>query len=408
MSEETIHSESESKYKANRDAKEAKWVYGSKMVAIIVVLILGILIMKYLKDNGPEANKEAPPRVIPVVKVVEVRVATEQLTIETQGRVEPVRRTQAASEVMGRVVMVSPKFKAGGEFARNEIMLEIDSADYVAALATAQSSLADARLLLAQEQARAQQALRDWEKLGRGKPSDLVIRKPQIESAKARIVAAEASVQKATRDLDRTKLHAPYHCRVEATYTDLGSYIITGTKLADLYSADAFEARVPLTLEELGYMEEDGVIGAPVIVRALLGGSERIWQGTIVRSEGIVDRQTMTMYVVVGIEPKLEAGQYRLPAQGLFVRASVEGRKMDRVIKVPRSALRSDNTVLTITAENKLEIVPVKLARTLHHSVLVSEGLKDGAKVIVSPVDTPVPGMQLALQVDEGVEDKTP
>ena len=82
--------------------------------------------MKYLKDNGPEADKELPPRVIPVVNVMGVRVGAEQLVIRTQGRVEPVRRTQAASEVMGRVVMVSPKFEVGGQFSHDEIMLEVD------------------------------------------------------------------------------------------------------------------------------------------------------------------------------------------------------------------------------------------------------------------------------------------
>lgn len=405
MSKEIDYSESGND---DRASKEGKWVHGSKIAAILAVLVVGVMAMKYLKSHGPEADKQAPPRVIPVVEVVEVKAGPEQLTIETQGRIEPVRRTQAASEVMGRVVMVSPKFKAGGEFALDEIMLEIDSADYVAALASAKSSLADAKLLLAQEEARAEQALRDWEKLGRGKPSDLVIRKPQIESVKARIVASEAAVEKAVRDLDRTKLRAPYHCRVEATYTDLGSYIMTGARLADLYSADAFEARVPVTLEELGYLDQDKLMGAQVIAKAVLGGAERTWQGTVVRSEGMVDRQTMTMYLVVGIESNGEAGPYRLPSPGLFIQAGIQGKKMDRVTKIPRSTLRPDNTLLIMNADNELEIIPVKLARTLHHSILVSEGLRDGTKVIISPIETPIPGMKLALQEDARVSNEAP
>ena len=158
MSEEVKYSQSDD------STTSGKWVHRSKIVALIIVLFVGVVVMKYLKDNGPEADKELPPRVIPVVNVMEARLGAEQLVISTQGRVEPVRRTQAASEVMGRVVMVSPKFEVGGQFSHDEIMLEIDSADYVSALATAESSLADARLLLAQEQARADQAGRDWQK----------------------------------------------------------------------------------------------------------------------------------------------------------------------------------------------------------------------------------------------------
>ena len=392
MSEEVKYSQ------ADHSTTSGRWVHRSKIVALIIVLLVGVVVMKYLKDNGPEADKELPPRLIPVVNVMGVQVDTEQLVISTQGRVESVRRTQAASEVMGRVVMVSPKFEVGGQFSHDEIMLEIDDADYVSALAAAESSLAEARLLLAQEQARADQAGRDWGKLGRGEASDLVLRKPQIESAQAHITAATAAVGKAKRDLERTKLRAPYDCRVEATYTDLGSYIMIGARLADLYSANAFEARVPVTLEELGYLDKDKIIGSKVIVNAFLGGVDRQWHGSIVRNEGVVDQQTMTMYLVVGIKPQSEAGPYRLPPLGLFVQAEIQGGVMEGVIKVPRSALRPDNTLLRVNAANELELTPVTLARTLEKSVLVSAGLSDGAKVIVSPMETPVSGMKLSVQ----------
>lgn len=378
--------------------KSERWIHRSKVVALVVVLLIGFLLMKYLKDHGPEADKELPPRVIPVVRVLEARSGTEQLVIRTQGRVDAVRQTKAASEVLGRVVRVSPKFEAGGEFARDEVMLEIDSSNYVSALAAAESSLADAKLLLAQEQARAEQAKRDWQKLGRGEPSELVLRKPQIKSAQAHIQSALAAVEKATRDLNRTKLRAPYHCRVAATYTDLGSYVIIGAKLADLYSADAFEARVPVTLEELGYLKKDQEIGSKVVAKAMVGGAEREWNGTVVRSEGVVDQQTMTVYLVVSIQPQNDAGSYRLPPLGLFVEAEIQGRKMEELIKIPRNALRQDNTLLTVNSEGKLEIVPVTLARTLEKSVLISSGLSDGAKVIVSPMETPVSGMQVSIQ----------
>lgn len=368
------------------------------IVSILVVLVLGVLGMVYLMTNGPEADKEPPPRIIPVVRVVTVKSADEQLYIETQGRVTPSRRTQVASEVMGRVIMVSPRFKTGGVFIKNDIMLEIDSADYVSLLATAESSLADAKLVLAQEESRAEQSRRDWAKLGRGNPSDLVLRKPQIVSAKARITAAEAAVGKATRDLDRTKLRAPYDCRVEAAYNDLGSFIAAGARLADLYSTDAFEVRVPVTLEELGYLKSADVIGAEVSTTATIGSKQRSWNGKIIRSEGMVDQKTMTMYLVVGIDPNKNDEQHTLPPSGLFVRAEIKGLIMSSVINIPRSALRSNNTLLTVDADHKLEIIPVKVARTLKKTVLISHGLKDGTKVIISPMETPVGGMELSVE----------
>ncbi len=349
-----------------------------RLAGIVVVLVLGAAGMMLLFKYGPKADKEAPPAVVPTVRAVVAAAADEQMFVETQGQVEPSRRTHAASEVMGRVVKVSPRFKAGGEFAEGEIMLEIDSADYV------------------------EQARRDWKKLGRGEPSDLVIRKPQIASARARITAAEASVAKATRDLDRTKLRAPYDCRVEAVYTDLGSYIIPGARLADLYSKSGLEVRVPVTLEELGYLNGGDVTGAGVKVRANIANKLRVWSGKVIRSEGMVDRTTMTMSLVVGLEPNGESEHFKLPPVGMFVRASIKGDVMKNVTRIPRKALLANGTVLSLSGEDTLEIIPVQVARTLREAVLISDGLKDGTRVITTAMETPVPGMKLALENGDG------
>lgn len=375
----------------------------SRGLVIILILAAGVIGFVALKNNGPEADKEAPPRVVPVVRVLKVKSGEKQMFVRTQGRVEPVRSTQAASEVMGRVTKVSPRFKAGGVFKHNDIILEIDRADYVSAHANAEATLADAKLILAQEKARAEQAQRDWAKLGRGVPNDLVLRKPQIVSATARVNAAQAAVEKATRDLDRTKLRAPYDCRVLATYTDLGSYIAPGVRLADLYSVNDFEVRMPVTMEDLGYLQhgDDGVNGSQVTIFAELAGQTREWQGEIIRSEGAVDRNTMTTHLVMQVRPDKKESLYPLPPSGLVVRAKIKGQKINKVTEIPRSALREGNTVLTLDSDDRLKILPVKLARTMTTTVLVSSGLPEGTRLIVSPVEMPVNGMELAVEVKQ-------
>ena len=377
-------------------------------LAVLLVLAAGVSAFMVLKKTGPKAKKEEVVRVVPVVNVITVHSGDKQMYVYTQGRVDPFRRTQAASEVMGRVLKVSSKFKPGGVFKEDEIMLEMDSADYVSALASAEASHADAELMLQQEEARAEQARRDWAKLGRGEPSDLVLRKPQIKSAKARIAAAQAAVDKAGRDLERTKLRAPYDCRVEAVYTDLGSYVLSGNRLADLYSVDSLEVRMPITMEEWGYLEQQGGDhrGAEVTVMAELAGKMRQWKGEVVRSEGKVDRNTMTTHIVMRVIANEDAAAFALPPTGLVVQAKIKGRNMSGVSEIPRSALREDGTVLTLTSENKLKTVPVKLARTMKTTVLVASGLVDGARLIVSPVEMPVDGMELVVTEEE--KPKTP
>ena len=68
----------------------------------------------------------------------------------------------------------------------------------------------------AQEQARAEQALTDWQRLGQAgdPPSDLVLRKPQLQAARARVASARSALAKARLDLERTTIVAPFSGRV--------------------------------------------------------------------------------------------------------------------------------------------------------------------------------------------------
>lgn len=381
----------------NPPQKPAKAIIS--MILVLLIILVGLGVMKFLQANGPKASKQLSKKEVPVIRTLTVSSEPTQLFVKTQGSVKPSRKTQAASEVMGRVIDVSSAFKVGESFTKGDILLEIDGADYVSNLATAEATLADARLVLTQEEARADQANRDWKRLGRGEPSELVLRIPQIKSAKARILAAEASVGKAKRDLERTKLRAPYDCRVEATYTDLGSYITPGVPLADLYSIDAFEVRVPVTLDELGYLESSDVGGAEVDLSARIGNENLEWKGKVARSEKQIDRKTMTLYVVVEIIAN--DSSYPFPPSGLFVDAKIKGKSLEDVIKIPRSALRDNDTVLILSSESRLKFHPVEVVRSMSDTVIISNSLKNGTKVIISPMETAVKGMELQ---EEGAE----
>ena len=186
---------------------------------------------------------------------------------------------------------------------------------------------------------------------------------------------------------------------VEKTYTNLGAYITPGIKLADLSSTGAFEVRVPVTLEELGYLDQraDGAKGAEVSLQATIGGKLREWKGTIVRSEGRVDRSTMMMYQVVAVHANEKDEAFPYPPSGLFVRAEIKGKVVPRICVLPRSSLRQDGTLLVLSSDFTLKIVQVDVMRTLEKQILVRGGVSEGEQVIVSPMEMPIEGMKLKV-----------
>jgi RND family efflux transporter MFP subunit len=326
--------------------------------------------------------------------------------VSTQGAVRPRTETALVSEVAGKVVSVSPKFIAGGFFRQGEVLLEIDPSDYEAALQRALANLASREARLADEVARSEQALKDWRNLGRqGEPSDLVLRKPQLADARANVLAAEADVQKARRDLERTRISVPYDGLVREKLADIGQYVAPGTRLGVTFAIDTAEVRLPLSATDMAYLDLPSATGSldrptPVTLSADAPGSTGTWSAGIVRTEGVVDERSRVIYAVAEVpDPYGVLGISRQPELkiGTFVRADIEGRFAEDVVELPRRVLRPDNTVLVATPERELEIRPVSVARAEPSRVYIDEGLRAGEWIITTSMDAPIPGTKLRI-----------
>ncbi len=60
--------------------------------------------------------------------------------------------------------------------------------------------------------------------------------------------------------------------------------------------------------------------------------------------------------------------------------------------------MRKDNTIWCLTESNQLKIFPVKVIREEKDHVYLHAELKNGSKVITSPIATPISGMTLEEQ----------
>ena len=143
----------------------------------------------------------------------------------------------------------------GGFFEAGDVLLRIDPYDYQQAVITGRSQLAQAELRLAQEEAEAEVARREWQDLGRGDASRLTLRQPQMEDARASVAAAKAALDRATRDLERADITAPYAGRVQSKEVDVGQFVNKGNTVARIYAIDSAEVRLPLPDEELAYVD---------------------------------------------------------------------------------------------------------------------------------------------------------
>ena len=360
-----------------------------------VILLAGILLFVFLSGLRSTPLPTNPPRPLPEVETITARKGELTVEIPAQGVIEPVTVTRASAEVEGVVVAVSPDFQAGAAFKKGEVLLEIDPSDYQSAVAQAESAVADAKLQLADEEMRALQAERDWKRLAAPgqKPSDLVLRVPHLEAAKARVKASAAAHERAKKDLDRTKLRAPYDGRIRSKLADLGTRVGKGQPLAEFYATSLLEVRLPVPRQDASFLKGDGEI-----IELRENGGTHTWTATVDRTEGEIRRDDRTIVIVA----RIAGGREGSPLPGQFIETSIPGRVVPGILRVPRRAFASSDRVLVVAPDQTLTTRPVKILRTEHEDVLVSSGLEDGEQLCVTALAAVIEGMEVKVVSRDG------
>ena len=149
-----------------------------KIVAPIGILVIGLASAAVLIAARSSVETEIPKAPPPLVRALDVRMESLELKVPAQGTVAPRTESDLISQVSGRVVDVSPKFANGGFFEKGDVLVQIDPRDYELALATANVEVAKAQVRYSQEQEESAVAQAEWAKVGDGKATDLVLRKP--------------------------------------------------------------------------------------------------------------------------------------------------------------------------------------------------------------------------------------
>ncbi|MFK7911295.1 MAG: efflux RND transporter periplasmic adaptor subunit [Akkermansiaceae bacterium] len=288
-------------------------------------------------------------------RALELVAQDHTVMLMSQGDVRAHNATTLTAQVSGRISDISEKFEDGSFFKMGDVLLELDQADFLTELASAKAQFARAEASFAQEKARAKQALLNWKDAGfTEQPSDLVLRKPQLREAEASVISAGSSVERAERNLKRTKVRAPYDGRVRKRNVGLGQQVGGSTALGDIFSTDFAEIRLPLTTRDLQYYsppQKPGERGIEnnITFTSILANSDEKWLGTILRAEGELDEDSRQLFVIARIDDPFGLESDETPLYiGQPVRASIPAMELKGVYLIPREHMVGLNEVLLI------------------------------------------------------------
>ncbi len=344
--------------------------------------------------------REQPPKkervdIDPLVTTATLEYMTANFEVRSQGTVRPRTETVLSAEVAGTVISISPKFVAGGVFAKNETLLRIDPTNYSVAF----------------DQAEALVAQRQIEHDGAKKLRSQGYRaESEYASAVAALASARAELVRAQRNLERTYVRLPYEGIVRAKETELGQFVTAGTRIGVVFSTDFAEIRLPLTDRDLAFVDlptsidttVSGTADGPAVrLTAVQKGQPVEWQAQIVRTEGVVDEKSRVTYAVARVaDPYHRHGDGQVLPMGTFVGAIIEGTAALNTIRIPRSAVRGSRQLLFVDEDNKIEIRDVDIIRSDSEHSYLRDGAVAGERIVVSALEAPINGMSVRTPDD--------
>jgi hypothetical protein len=85
---------------------------------------------------------------------------------------------------------------------------------------------------------------------------------------------------------------------------------------------------------------------------------------------------------------------------GMFVSVKIKGKAVDQAFVLPRHVVYPGDIVYTVEG-GRLKIKSVNILRAYKDSVIVSQGLSDGERIIKTPLTAATDGMLVRVKTDE-------
>ncbi len=366
-----------------------------KKFSPIIILSVSIVVFMLMIKLKPEAEFQKPKIIPQVVETLIAYPSEVRAKISSQGTIKPEHEISVTSEVGGKVVWVSENFLDGAGFNIGDTLMKIEKRDYELALISTESSLFQARLALEREEAEANLASIEWKRVGKGDASSLTLREPQLAQARAVLAAAEAAYEQSKRNLERTVIIAPFNGRVRRKLVDLGTNLIPGFRIADIYNTASFEVRLPIADKDIPFLgiPLDGTMleskdRPSVRLFTSYGGENFQANGFILRSESEIDPKTRMISVIATIPMSDINISLKV---GMFVNAEIEGLSFSGVTIVPRNSIKDD--MIWVVKDQKLRRKSVEVIRLENDFAFIADGLNKNDRVLITRLSSYVDGM---------------
>lgn len=347
-------------------------------------------------QENPQQHAQAPQVSVHIVKSAPLAVTT-----ELPGRTDAYRVAEVRPQVSG--IILHRNFTEGSDVKAGESLYQIDPATYQAAYDNAKGELvkAQAAANIAHLTVKRYVPLVGTQYVSKQEYDQAVA---TAQQADASVVAAKAGVESARINLAYTKITSPINGRIGKSSVTEGALVTNGqsTALATVQQLDPIYVDVTQSSSDFMRLKQQTSLqkGDTSSVELLMeNGQPYPLKGTLQFSDVTVDESTGS----ITLRALFPNPQHML-LPGMFVRARIDEGTQPDAILVPQQGVtrtpRGDATVLVVNEKNQVESRTVVAPQAIGDRWLITEGLKNGDRVIISGLQKVRPGVTVVAIPD--------
>lgn len=348
---------------------------------ILLIVVIGAVafgIMSYLASQKEEVKPPMIEKELPLVKTEKVEYSNAYVDVEQTGRLISKGRVDLTAEVSGKMLAGDVPLIVGQSFKKGDILLRIYDEDAKLSLRAAKSrflsSIANVLPDLKYDYADNYQ---NWLNFFNAiKINEALPELPPVKNENERIYLAGKnilndyfSIQTSEIVLSRYTIKAPFDGAYSSVSLEVGSIANMGSRIARLIRTDVMELQVPISIEEVPYVNKGNKVDISYQGKTIIGKVDRVSE--------FVDPNSQSVLVYVEMKNQANFPLY----EGMFMSAKFDQTELKNVMEIPRKSVFNFDEVYTVV-DGKLDKQRVTVAKLDEYSAYIS-GLKEGSLVVI-------------------------